>query len=282
VRIAATGAAGDALAAVFQRRSIQLAMVDAGHDQTDDGVGHRCVEVRTEAQEVGAGSEREHRRVSDTIDAASAGDSVHVERVGDDHAVEPHSAQVLGPACAERCGLRVEGVGDDVRGEDRIHRGVDGSGERHQLAFAELGHRRLDASHVVMRVGSGVAVAGEVFRRNCDATAVEPLDSRDHMSSDELGRRAERPHSDDGLRGLELMSAHGARSRSMPIPARRAPSAAYASAVRVGSSTKPKAAGDGTSLPRAASSRVTSPPSSSIAMTTSLRACRSRRHTAVS
>ena len=67
----------------------------------------------------------------------------------------------------------------------------------------------------------------------------------------------------------------GARSMLMPTAARSVPSARYTAAVSATSSTAPRAALPGYGLPVRCASLVTSPPSSSIAMTGSGPAARS-------
>ena len=70
-----------------------------------------------------------------------------------------------------------------------------------------------------------------------------------------------------GLSGLLFTSATGPRSRSIPTAASSAPIARPVARVRTRSSATPSAAGPSTGLPVEAWSRVTSPPSSSTAMT---------------
>ena len=77
------------------------------------------------------------------------------------------------------------------------------------------------------------------------------------------------------LAGSTSTSATGARSRSIPTAASSPPIAAPTRRVRAGSSTAPSAKFPGNELPLAASSRVTSPPSSSVATISSGRSARS-------
>ena len=70
-----------------------------------------------------------------------------------------------------------------------------------------------------------------------------------------------------GLSAAAFTSATGPRSRVTPRPASSAPIARAARRVATGSSTAPSTALPGDGLPVAACSRVTSPPSSSIATT---------------
>ena len=81
-----------------------------------------------------------------------------------------------------------------------------------------------------------------------------------------------------GFRGFVLTSATGAKSRFTPTSASSAPIEAAMRSVSSRSSTTPSAAFPGYELPVAASNRVTSPPSSSIAMT---RSSRSERRSSV-
>ena len=82
---------GDAVVGCDQmRRAATGASSSATHHSIDDGVRHRLVEVRAEAQEVGAGLQGANRGVGDPVDAATLGHRLHVECVGDDHAVEAH------------------------------------------------------------------------------------------------------------------------------------------------------------------------------------------------
>src|SRR5882672_2219754 len=77
-----------------------------------------------------------------------------------------------------------------------------------------------------------------------------------------------------GLRGFVLTSATGARSRLTPTPASSAPIEAATRSVSSTSSAAPSARFPGYELPDPASSRVTSPPSSSIPTSTSARSAR--------
>ena len=70
-----------------------------------------------------------------------------------------------------------------------------------------------------------------------------------------------------GLSAEPSTSAHGARSKLIPSAARSAPIAQCTDLVRAVSSTAPRAALPGYGLPSAYATRVTSPPSSSIAIT---------------
>ena len=78
-----------------------------------------------------------------------------------------------------------------------------------------------------------------------------------------------------GLSGALLTSATGASVQLMPTEPVSAASAPETARVRLGSSTTPSAYGPGTGEPTAANSRVTSPPSSSVAISTSDRSARS-------
>jgi hypothetical protein len=78
-----------------------------------------------------------------------------------------------------------------------------------------------------------------------------------------------------GSSGARVRSAHGARLTVTPRAASRSPSAAATAVVNSGSSAAPRASGPGTNDPVATSRRVTSPPSSSIPMTTPSRSKRS-------
>ena len=79
-----------------------------------------------------------------------------------------------------------------------------------------------------------------------------------------------------GLSAVPSTSAHGARSKLIPSAARSAPVERYTAWVRAMSSTAPRAALPGTGLPSAYATRVTSPPSSSIAITGSWSAAAAR------
>ena len=72
-----------------------------------------------------------------------------------------------------------------------------------------------------------------------------------------------------GLSGLELTSADGAQLRLTPHAASRRPSSRATALVRSVSSTAPRARLPGKEEPLRTSSRVTSPPSSSMATSTS-------------
>ena len=78
-----------------------------------------------------------------------------------------------------------------------------------------------------------------------------------------------------GFSGAASTSRHGARSRLMPSAARSAPIAACTRWVSATSSTAPSAALPGYGLPESYQTRVTSPPSSSVATSTSGAAPRS-------
>ncbi len=227
---------GDARRAAGERVGVEAPVGERRRDPVDDGVGHRLVEVRAEAQQVGAGGERAHRGVGDAVDAAATGDGLHVERVGDDHAVEAHRlAEVRGPRRAQRHRRVVERVGDDVGGEHRVDAGVDRRGERHQLAARQHVHRRVDARRAEVGVGAGVAVTGEVLgargrrrRRGSPSTAATT------WRATTLGRRAERAHADHRVARVGV-DVGDRRQREVDAQPRRGvrPSSANAAVVSV-------------------------------------------------
>ena len=106
---------------------------------------------------------------------------------------------------------------------------------------------------------------GKCFAQAATPCACRPRDEGGDVARDELRVGAERADADDRVRGLALTSATGAKSRLTPTAARSAPIAAATCSVSATSSTAPSAALPGYELPRSVSSRVTSPPSSSIA-----------------
>ena len=93
-----------------------------------------------------------------------------------------------------------------------------------------------------------------------------PADERSDVAGDERrGRRRSSARRSPGSSGFVFTSATGARFRFTPARASSPAIAAATSSVSAGSSTTPSARLPGKELPVAASSLVTSPPSSSIA-----------------
>ena len=181
-------------------RSFQLPIAESGDDVVDHRIRHCRVEVGAEAQQVGTGAQRVDSCVADSGNTSSAGDRIHVECIGDDRAVESeHGAEEIGPVRAERGRRVVDGRGNYMRGQDGVGSRVDGCAEWQQFAFGQSGDRRGDSCRVVMRVGGGVTVAGKVLGGHREAAAMEPVDSGDDVSSDEVGSGAERPHADDRI-----------------------------------------------------------------------------------
>ena len=183
--------------AAGERAGVEVAGIQPGTDPGRDRLGRLGIEVRPEAQEVGAGGQRQHRGVGDAVGAPPTGDRLHVERVGDHHAVEAqHPTKVTRPRGAERHGRVVERVGHDVGREDGIDAGRDRSRERHQLARCQHVERRGDARRAEVGVGARVAMAREVLGAGRHPAGVEAVERGDDVPGDELRRRAERAHAD--------------------------------------------------------------------------------------
>ena len=126
----------------------------------------------------------------------------------------------------------------------------------------------VDGRQLEVAVLRGVAVAREVLGAGGDA---RPPGGRSTQAAtcarDRAGSVPKLRVPITGLSGLLFTSATGPRSRSMPTAASSAPMARPVSRVRSRSSAAPSAAGPSTGLPSSACRRVTSPPSSSTAMT---------------
>ena len=115
-----------------------------------------------------------------------------------------------------------------VPGHDRGDAGVDRGPERHQLPIPQQGPVGVDAGDAEVRVGGGVAVAGEVLgagapRRPPAAPATKAAPCR----ATSAGVGAERAHADHRVGRVRCSRRrHGARSRSNPSAASPAPIAA--------------------------------------------------------
>ena len=172
---------------------------------------------------------------------------------------------------AEGRGQRVERGHDDMRRHQRQRTRLEGGDEGHELDPGRSSSRVASIDRqAVVRVDLRRAVAGEVLHAGGDAARLQARHGRRHVAGDELRVAPEGADADDrvprvrvdvGDRGEVVGDAHLAQRvrRSRPATA----------SVSAGSSTSPSASAPGTELPRAASSRVTSPPSSSIATTVS-------------
>ena len=157
-------------------------------------------------------------------------------------------------------------------GHHRLDAGVDRCTEGQQRCVEVAA----DDRQLPVRVGRGVAVPGEVLRTGRYALALGAGDERGDVPRDELGIGAEAAHADDGIQGVGVRV--GDRGEVQVDADAQASSPAIApatSSVSSTSSTAPSARLPGYELPCSASSRVTSPPSSSIEISSSGRSARS-------
>ena len=134
------------------------------------------------------------------------------------------------------------------------------------VALAELGRRPVDHRQGQMRVQGRVAVPGK-----CLAVAATPVDCSPRIQAapwratpSAVSPKLRTPIT--GLSGLELMSTLGAKFTLTPVCRSSRPISRAAYAVVSRSSSRPSAALPGDGEPSRAKSRVTSPPSSSMAI----------------
>src|SRR5690606_16657046 len=136
-----------------------LPAADGGQDAV---VGD--VDVRREQQLVGAGLEGEDGHA---VVAVLGAHPLHVEGVGDDHAVEAEfAAQHALKVCGGQGGRVVAGVERgylEVRGHDRVDAGGDGGPEGRGVDAFPLLSGVGDDGQLGVAVLPGVAVAGEVL-----------------------------------------------------------------------------------------------------------------------
>ena len=171
------------------------------------------VQVVAEPERIRAGNQRANGRFLDAVGRADGG---HLERVGDDQPVEAElAAQQSGQDRLAEARRRVVQVGHEQMAG---HHGLNACGDR----GAERQQRRvevaLDHRELAVRVGSRVAVSGEVLRAGRHALALRAGDERSDVTRDELWVGAEAAHADDGVQGIGV----GVRDRGeIQVDARR-------------------------------------------------------------
>jgi hypothetical protein len=115
-------------------------------------------------QRVGAGFERQHGGLAARI---ALRDAAHLQRVGDDDALESHfAAQQAGEDGGRQRGRHIGGGQrrhGDVRGHDGIHARLDGRAEGRQFDALQALAAGVDHGHVQMRIHRRIAVSGEML-----------------------------------------------------------------------------------------------------------------------
>ena len=247
---------------------------DGLHDPGVDAFGAKIV---AEAQQVRAGLQSKD---GSFLLPDRAADRAHLQGVGDDDAVEAELApeEIRDHRTAEGARRLVEPGHANVGGHHRAHSGAHGRAKRQQ----HRGHRlvvALDRRELEMRVLLGVAVPREVLRAGRDSGALEPTHERGHVAGDELRVAPERADADDRVVGIRV---HVRDRGEIEVDARGGQFGAdggcdVARELDVVDCTERVV--PWIALPVEASSRLTSPPSSSIA---TIRSGRSLRSSAVS
>ena len=229
---------------------------------------------RAEAERVRAGRQRAHGRALDSpgppapcISSASV-----ITTPSKPSSVRNSSTTARVPGRR----LVAEGAEADVRGHHRAHAGLDRSRERRQRALAQDVEARVGRRQLEVRVGDRLAVAGEVLGAGRDAdAAASPRRTPRPGARRAAGSEPNERTPTIALAGSTSTSATGARSRSIPTAASSPPIAAPTRRVSVRVVDRAEREVPGNELPLAASSRVTSPPSSSVATINSGRSARS-------
>jgi hypothetical protein len=181
---------------IFQPGTGQRAGRHRLRQRRADGVVHRLVGVPSQADQVNAGRDREHRRRRNPVHAAGR---VHLQPVGDHHAIEAEfaaeQADDRGPG--ER---RREVAGQlghpKVPRHDGQRPGRDGRRERRQVAGAQLGQRAGDRGQRQVRVGGGAAVPREMLGARGHASSLKARHGRRHMAGHQVRVRSEGPGAD--------------------------------------------------------------------------------------
>ena len=184
---------GDAGGRLLEALHAEPTLLHGGDDGVDHQAEPRVRVVRlgvagvADAQQVGARGQRPHRALA-VPDPGR--DRLHVEGVGDDHAVEAEVvAQQAEQDRAQGGRLGVVRREDDVRGHHAPHAGLDDRPERRQVALAEHLDRVGDGRQREVGVGAGRAVTREVLGAGGDPRALEAGDERRAVAGDEVGRR---------------------------------------------------------------------------------------------
>ena len=185
---------GDAVGRLGQALLRETAGADGVDDRGVHPLDRLLVQVVAEPERVRAGDQRADGCFLDAVGRADGG---HLERVGDDQAVEAElAAQQPGQdRLAEASPARRPGrARPDGRASPPDACGDRGAERQQRRVEVALDHREL-----AVRVGGGVAVAGEVLRAGRHALALRAGDERSDVTRDELGIGAEAAHADDGV-----------------------------------------------------------------------------------
>ena len=168
---------------------------------------------------------------------------------------------------AERCRHVVHRRDDEVGRHDRPGAGGDRRPERRELDRQQLLARRRDDGQSEVRVDVGRAVAGKVLRAGGDPSRLQPGHERGDVAGDQRGVGAERADSDHRIERVDVDI--GDRSEIQRDAGRAQLFGEGAGDLLGERDVVDRAEREcaGNELPRPASRRVTSPPSSSIATT---------------
>jgi hypothetical protein len=168
--------------------------------------------VRRAEEEVAPGLEAPHRRLALAPGAAHA---VHEEGVRHHEAVVAQfaSEEVAQDGRGEGGGrvgrqVRRERGVRHVGGHHETHPDLHGAGEGHEVPL-QFRAGRVHAREVVVAVGEGAAVAGEVLGAGEDAAALAALDPGGREARHEFRVVAEAARSDDGVARLVVEVEHG-------------------------------------------------------------------------
>ena len=151
-----------------------------------NGFDEPLVDLRAEAEGIGAGAERAD---GGFLDADGCADRAHLERVRDRHPAEAEllSQELLQNARAERRRLVVERQDAHVRGHDRTDAGRDCRPERREPLIQVAA----DEGELQVRVLRGVAVPGEMFCARGDSPALQAGHEGGDVARDERRLGAE-------------------------------------------------------------------------------------------
>ena len=101
-------------------------------------------------------------------------------------------------------GVRLKRWNGHVRHHDGIDSGGDGSAERRQFHGIQARPVAGDLGQAEMRIGCGVAVAGEMFGRGHHSVGARSLDVGGYEIADLLRIFSEGARVDDGVRGIRV------------------------------------------------------------------------------
>ena len=162
----------------------------------------------TEERRVASRGDRQHGRLGVRRGRA---DRLHSQIVADHDAVE--SQLFLENAIDDERRKRGDAIGielrrEHVRGHDRCDLRRDRSPERHELDVIQPAPIVLDDGQLIVRIGTRIAVAGEMLAARREPGALHGGDDHRTQPGDHVRFASQRAIADDGIRGVGVDIEH--------------------------------------------------------------------------